>query len=216
VTLAADWVTISALATAAGTLVLALATFGSVRSANRAARVAERSLLEGLRPLLLGSKLDDPAQKIGFVDDKWFLAEGGRGIAEVGDSAVYLAIPLRNVGSGIAVLHGWTFYATEDLAAGGVRDHRDPSEFIRLTRDLYIPVNDVGFWQGAFRDPASPDFGEARDAVERRIVLIVDLLYGDYEGGQRTITRFALRPLDAEGWTVTTARHWNIDRDDPR
>ena len=215
-TLAADWVTISALATAAGTLVLALATFGSVRSANRAARVAERSLLEGLRPLLLGSKLDDPAQKIGFVDDKWFLAEGGRGIAEVGDSAVYLAIPLRNVGSGIAVLHGWTFYATEDLAAGGVRDHRDPSEFIRLTRDLYIPVNDVGFWQGAFRDPASPEFAEARDAVERRIVLIVDLLYGDYEGGQRTITRFALRPLDEDGWTVTTARHWNIDRDDPR
>ena len=138
-TLAADWVTISALATAAGTLVLALATFASVRSANRAARVAEQSLLEGLRPLLLASKLDDPPQKIGFVDDKWFIAEGGRGIAEVGDSAVYLAIPLRNVGSGIAVLHGWTFYATEELSSGGLRDHADPSEFIRLTRDLYIP-----------------------------------------------------------------------------
>jgi len=216
VTLAADWVTISALATAVGTLVLALATFASVRSANRAARVAERSLLEGLRPLLLGSKLDDAPQKIGFVDDKWFLAEGGRGIAEVSDSVVYLAIPLRNVGSGIAVLHGWTFYATEELRVDGVRDHRDPSEFIRLTRDLYIPVNDVGFWQGAFRDPASPEYAEARDAVERRIVLIIDLLYGDYEGGQRTITRFALRPLDEDGWTVTTARHWNIDRGDPR
>ena len=215
-TLAADWVTISALATAAGTLVLALATFASVRSANRAARVAEQSLLEGLRPLLLAAKLDDPPQKIGFVDDKWFIAEGGRGIAEVGDSAVYLAIPLRNVGSGIAVLHGWTFYATEELSSGGLRDHADPSEFIRLTRDLYIPVNDVGFWQGAFRDPDSREFAEARDAVERRIALIIDLLYGDYEGGQRTITRFALRPLDAEGWTVTTARHWNIDRDDPR
>ena len=215
-TLAADWVTISALATAVGTLVLALATFASVRSANRAARVAERSLLEGLRPLLLGSKLDDAPQKIGFVDDKWFLAEGGRGIAEVSDSVVYLAIPLRNVGSGIAVLHGWTFYATEELRVDGVRDHRDPSEFIRLTRDLYIPVNDVGFWQGAFRDPASPEYAEARDAVERRIVLIIDLLYGDYEGGQRTITRFALRPFDEDGWTVTTARHWNIDRDDPR
>ena len=215
-TLAADWVTISALATAAGTLVLALATFASVRSANRAARVAEQSLLEGLRPLLLASKLDDPPQKIGFVDDKWFIAEGGRGIAEVGGSAVYLAIPLRNVGSGIAVLHGWTFYATEELSSGGLRDHADPSEFIRLTRDLYIPVSDVGFWQGAFRDPDSREFAEARDAVERRIALIIDLLYGDYEGGQRTITRFALRPLDAEGWTVTTARHWNIDRDDPR
>jgi hypothetical protein len=213
---AADWVTISALATAAGTLVLALATFASVRSANRAARVAERSLLEGLRPLLLGAKPDDPPQKIGFVDDKWFRAERGLGIAEVADSAVYLAIPLRNVGSGIAVLHGWTFDATEELRSGGLRDHADVSEFIRLTRDLYIPVNDVGFWQGAFRDPDSPEFVEARDAIERRIVLIIDLLYGDHEGGQRTITRFALRPFSEEGWTVTTARHWNIDRDDPR
>jgi hypothetical protein len=33
----ADWVTISALATAGGTLILAVATFASVRSANRAA-----------------------------------------------------------------------------------------------------------------------------------------------------------------------------------
>ena len=39
-----EWVTISSLATAAGTLVLAVATFASVRSANHAARVAERVL----------------------------------------------------------------------------------------------------------------------------------------------------------------------------
>src|SRR5213595_3800281 len=100
----ADWVTISALASAGGTLVLAGATFSSVKSANRAARVAERSLMAGLRPLLLPSKLDDPPQKVGFADDKWVVAEGGGGVAEVGDSAIYLVIPLRNVGAGIAVL----------------------------------------------------------------------------------------------------------------
>jgi len=48
----ADWATISALATAGGTLVLAVATFASVRSANRAARTAERSLLASMRPVL--------------------------------------------------------------------------------------------------------------------------------------------------------------------
>ena len=47
-----DWVTISALATAGGTLVLAAATFSAVRSSNRSARVAERALLAGLRPVL--------------------------------------------------------------------------------------------------------------------------------------------------------------------
>ena len=105
---ATDWVTISALATAGGTLVLAAATFASVRSANRAARVAERSLLAGLRPLLVPSKFDDPPQKVGFADDKWVVAEGGRGVAEVGDSAIYLVIPLRNVGAGI-----WSAAAVE-------------------------------------------------------------------------------------------------------
>ena len=39
-----DWTTVSSLATGVGTLVLAVATFASVRSANRAAHAAERSL----------------------------------------------------------------------------------------------------------------------------------------------------------------------------
>jgi hypothetical protein len=213
--IAADWVTISALATAGGTLVLALATFASVRSANRAARVAERSLLAGLRPVLLPSKVDDPPQKVEFVDDRWFSAEGGQGIAEVEESVVYLAIPLRNVGSGIAVLHGWSFFVAEQLGSH-LPGHRDPDQFVRLNRDLYVAAGGLGFWQGAFRDPASHEFAEAREGIERRRTLIVDVLYGDHEGGQRTITRFALRPADGGRWLVTAAHHWNLDRADPR
>jgi hypothetical protein len=56
----ADITTIAELGTAGGTLILAIATFGSVRSANRAARVAERSLQIGLRPLLVESRREDP------------------------------------------------------------------------------------------------------------------------------------------------------------
>ena len=209
--IATDWVTISALATAGGTLVLALATFASVRSANRAARVAERSLLAGLRPLLVPSKLDDPPQKIGFLDDKWLVAEGGRGVAEVTDSAIYLAMALRNVGAGIAVLHGWLFYPRLVQGDG----HPDPAEFTRLTRDIYVPVSDVGFWQGSFRDPSSTEFAEARAAIEARSDLTVELLYSDHEGGQRVISRFGLRPRE-DYWIAAAGRHWNIDREDPR
>ncbi len=64
-------------------------------------------------------------------------------------------------------------------------------EFNRLTRDIYIPVGDVGFWQGVFRDPASDAFGEAAGAIERRDGVTIDVLYGDREGGQRAITRSA-------------------------
>ena len=209
----ADWVTISALATAGGTLVLAGATFASVRSANRAARVAERSLLAGLRPLLMPSRLDDPPQKISFVDDKLLVAKGGDGAAEASSEAVYLAISLRNAGTGIAVLHGWRFRPERRLA-----DNNPPplEEFSRLTRDIYVPAGDVGFWQGAFRDPAAPEFAAAAAAIAARGMLTVDILYGDHEGGQRTISRFALLPRDDGGWIAAAARHWNVDRDDPR
>src|SRR5690349_5815796 len=97
--LATDWATISALATAGGTLVLAVATFASVRSANRAARAAERSLLAGLRPVVMSSRMDDPEQKIHFMDGKWVRVGGSRGAAEVTDEAIYLVASLRNVGS---------------------------------------------------------------------------------------------------------------------
>ena len=78
-----DWVTISALATAGGTLVLAVATFSSVRSANRAARAAERSLLAGLRPVLMPSRLQDPPQKVSFADQHWVQIGGGQAAFEV-------------------------------------------------------------------------------------------------------------------------------------
>ena len=210
--LAADWVTISALATAGGTLVLALATFASVRSANRAARVAERSLLLGLRPLLLPSKMDDPPQKVGFIDEKWLIVPPGSAVAEVGEQAIYLAMNVRNAGSGIAVLHGWSFDPDRQVN----EPHRPPEEFTRLTRDLYVPAGDVGFWQGAFRDPTAPEFAAAREAIDARRWLIVDLLYGDHEGGQRVISRFSMQPRDDGSWLAVVGRHWNVDAADPR
>jgi hypothetical protein len=209
----ADWVTISALATAGGTLVLAGATFASVRSANRAARVAERSLLAGLRPLLMPSRLDDPPQKITFVDEKFLAVKGGDGAAEASSEAVYLAISVRNAGTGIAVLHGWRFYPER---RAGDSDPPPLGEFSRLTRDIYVPAGDVGFWQGTFRDPVAPEFAAASAAIVARSPLSVDILYGDHEGGQRTISRFGLLPREDGGWIAVVARHWNVDRDDPR
>jgi hypothetical protein len=207
-----DWQTISALATGAGTLVLAAATFASVRSANRSARVAERTLLAGQRPLLVPSRLEDAPLKVGFADGKWMALPGGQGATETTDEAIYLAMSLRNVGTGIAVLHGWRLNGERPA------DERPPDAdaFTRLTRDLYISPGDTGFWQGTFRDPATPAFASAREAIEARAALAVDVLYGDFEGGQRMVTFFALTPRTDEGWIVTVARHWSIDGPDPR
>jgi hypothetical protein len=92
----------------------------------------------------------------------------------------------------------------------------DPDSFTRLTRDLSIASGDIGFWQGTFRDPTGPDFAVAKEAIESRVRLMVDILYGDFEGGQRMVTRFLLNPGADEGWIATVARHWNIDLPDPR
>jgi hypothetical protein len=215
----ADWVTISALASAGGTLVLAGVTVASVRSANRAARVAEQSLLAGQRPLLVNSRAEDSALKVGFHDDVWFHVPGGQGAASATDAAVYLVIAVRNVGTGIAVLHGW--HLDPDLQLGpDIPIVPTPLEgFTTLTRDLYVAPGDIGFWQGSFRDPRTAEFAAARRAVEAPQRMGVDILYGDFEGGQRVISRFMLTPRETEDgvrWIASVGRHWNVDRADPR
>jgi hypothetical protein len=208
-----DWVTISALATAAGTLVLALATFAAVRSANRSARVAERALLAGLRPMLMPSRLQDDTQKVGFADSHWLHVAGGQAAIEATGEVVYAAISVRNVGTGVAVMHGWRFQPEFVLSRG-----ETPSldEFTRLTRDLYIAAGELGFWQGAFRDPSAPAFAVAKAVADDHTAFTVEVLYGDVEGGQRMVTRFAMTPRTDGGWIGAVSRHWYIDMPDPR
>lgn len=210
----ADWPTIASLATAAGTLVLAAATFASVRSANRAARTAERSLLAGLRPLFLNSRLQDPEQKVGWQDEHFVRVAGGRAVIEEVDGTIYLAASLRNAGSGIGVLHGWI--AHPEWLGGEQQEHPEPEQFRRLTRDLYIAPGDIGFWQGAIRDPDDPERPALLGVIRRHERFTVDLLYGDYEGGQRTISRYVLSPVGDGGYLFAVGRHWNLDRAEPR
>jgi len=208
-----DWVVISSLATAGGTLVLAGATFAAVRSANRSARVTEPAPLAGLRPVLVPSRLEDPPQKVGFRDEHWFRVGGSRGVADVNDDGIFLAMAVRNVGNGLAVLDRWEFYPgvyTDELDAD-----RTPN-FHRLTRDLWVAAGDIGFWQGALRDPDEPGFDKVREVIVNHEPFTIDVLYGDHEGGQRTVSRFLLRPTKDGEWFATVGRHWNLDRADPR
>ncbi len=209
-----NWTVIAEICTAVGTLVLAVATFASVRSGNRSARLTERSLLDGTRPLILPSRPQDPEEKVGFADDHWVHVPGGRGSAEVIGDAVYLAIAIRNVGAGLAVLNAWKLYPDRSGLDG-----RQPTldGFHRLTRDLYIPSRDTGFWQGTFRDPTAAAFKEAAEIITAREPFAIDILYGDGEGGQRVVTRFNLIPSTIDGgWVAIVSRHWNLDRVDPR
>lgn len=208
-----NWTTVADLATAGGTLVLAVATFSSVRSGNRTARAAERSLLVGLRPLLMPSRFEDPPEKVSFGDNHWARVDGGHASVEVTDAAVYLTIGLRNVGSGIAVLHGWCLTSRR---LTGDDAHCELDGFTRQNRDIYVPAASTGFWQGALRDPAAPEFEAAASAIKEESPLTVELLYGDHEGGQRMISRFTLSHVHEGVWLSTVGRHWDVDRQGPR
>jgi hypothetical protein len=213
-----DWSTVASLATAGGTLVLAVATFASIRSANRsartadrAARTAERSLLAGQRPLLVNSRLQDPTQKTQYPEGVWLTAEGGKAALQVTSEVVYLAVSIRNAGTGLAVLHGWHLL----VGLQTERSHPPLEEFTLQNLDIFVAPGDVGLWLGALRDPAADIFRTARDAIEAGETLVLNLLYGDFEGGQRVITQFSLRHV-SEHWLTQATRHFNVDRPDPR
>lgn len=215
----ADTSTIASLATAGGTLILAVATFSATRSANRAARVSEQALKVGLRPVLFNARPQDPAQKVGYADDHWLRLRDGFAAAQFVGENLYLAIPLRNVASGLAVLHGWHLQPGRPGVETPLPQIED---FRRLQRDLYVPAGDVSFWQAALRDPGDPLYGPVKEAILARTGVTVEILYGDHEGGQRTVTRFFIVPraqtADEEPWLwmCSTSRHWNLDRADPR
>jgi hypothetical protein len=212
--LAVDWTTISSLATGGGTLVLAVATFSAVRSSNRSARIAEAALQEQRRPVLAPSRLEDPKQKIMFLEGHWVSALGGRAAVEHTDGTVYLAVSLRNVGSGIAVCQGWTV-RPGSASSGNLPTHAPLDEFRLQSRDLYVPAGDIGMWQGALRHPDDATRAQVAAAIDAGQPITLELLYSDQIGRQRAISRFALVPA-SDAWLVSLNRHWYLDWEGPR
>ena len=212
--LATDWPTISSLVTGGGTLVLAVATFAAVRSANRSARIAETALQEQRRPLLAPSRLDDSMQKLMFVDRHWVSAAGGRGVADHVDGNVYLAISLRNVGSGIGVCQGWvvraglsTFPCRAGARAAGGLPRPDARPLHPGRRHRHVA--------GGASQPGRPR-ARRNGGGDRRPRAADDRAALHRPGGlQRTITRFSLIPT-TESWLASMTRHWYLDWDGPR
>jgi hypothetical protein len=212
-----DWASVG---TAIGTLVLAVATFAAVRSGNRSARIAERALRAGLRPVLVPGGREDPDERVLFADGRTLEVGGGRATVEEADDVIYLALPISNVGSGLALLLGYRLEAqtAEEVRLdplGPARHRRgdarpDLSTLRPQQRDLYIPPGRVGFWQAALRDPSDTLHAATLEAVRTSGRLTVDLLYGDHEGGQPSLTRFVLLP-DGPGWRCDVTRHWSLD-----
>ena len=93
---------------------------------------------------------------------------------------------------------------------------RATKEFRPQTLDLYVPAGDTGYWLGAVRRPDDPFRGGLDDGFRAGEMFTIDLLYGDHEGGQRTISRFILPREDDGQRRCRVVRHWLLDGADPR
>ena len=184
---------------------LAAATFSAVRSSNRSARIAEEAFQVNLRPVLVTSRLDDPMQKIRWVDDHWARLEGSQASVELVDGSIYLAISVRNVGLGPR--GDLRMVGLDRAGPGNDVPHAAPEDFRMQTRDLYIAAGDIGFWQAAIREAEDPDYAALSRDIRDVQPFTIDLLYGDHEGGQRTITRFGMIPC-RRTTTPSGSRSW--------
>jgi hypothetical protein len=158
--------------------------------------------------LLVQARLEDPPQKVMFAEGHWARAEGSGAVVDFDDGNLFLALTLRNVGAGIAVLQGWYVWPRRPTMDD---PHPEPDEFRPHVRDMYIPAGDVGMWQGALRDPDDEVRNRVLGVRESREIFAVDLLYTDQVGGQRTISRFAIVPAGEDAWLNNVVRHWNLD-----
>jgi hypothetical protein len=206
----ADAATIASLATAGGTLVLAVATFASTRSANRSARIAARVLDINLRPVLIPAHEWDKSERVTFGDDEIVQLRGGMAAVEARGENLYFAAQLRNVGGGLAVLTSWWMVSDPRPDLDTMPDLAD---FNAQQRHLLVPPGDVGYWQGAIRE-ADSDRGDRLalcGAINQRQRLALFLRYADIDGGHDTLTRFTLMPDDDGGWIFGIGRHWSLD-----
>ena len=169
-----------------------------------------------LRPVLVSSRLEDPVQKMRWIGDHWSRVGGSQASVEVGRR--------EHVHRGLAAQRGpgWRCCSAGVLIEGAYTDvpHADPGAVPDADRDL-LASGDVGFWQAAIRDTAEPGYAGLSRAIPEMQPFTLELLYGDHEGGQRTITRFGLvaaRIGDGDDlrWFPSTERHWPLDRPDPR
>jgi hypothetical protein len=144
-------------------------------------------------------------------------------VVEDVDGVVYLAMLIRNVGSGMAIIDAWDPIPGQMFPKdgwGAIEDFRPQS------RALWIAPGDVAFWQGALRDKTD-ELQRAISAAVADGAITVDLLYLDHEGGQRTVSRFSLIRREAypaggddpesdgagrrDDWWVSLAMHRNLE-----
>ena len=184
----ADTSTIASLATAGGTLVLAMATFSSTRSANRSAAHHRAGAQGGAAPGAVQRSSAGSA------------AEGRIRATITGSCCATGSRPCRSprrtcISRSRCAMSppGWPCCTAGTFGPSGWRrTPRRPRSrsFAGSRATCMCPPATSASGRRRYAIPAMPLYEPLREAIAARSAICVDILYGDHEGGQRTITRF--------------------------
>ena len=162
------------------------------------------------------SRLQDPMQKIRWMDNHWAHLDGGQGSAELVDGSIYLAISVRNVGSGLAVPIGWSVSSRAGRCRGAARRSQlvsdaDPGSLHRAQRRRLLACRHPGDRRPRLRMVDQVTEG-ARTLHDRTA------LWGPRgrPAHDQPIRDDPAAVGDETRWYPSVARHWNLDRPDPR
>jgi hypothetical protein len=184
--------------------------------------VAEQSLQMNLQPVLVTSRPEDPSERVTFREGMVIEAPAGGAYVDEFDGNMFVVLPLRNVGNGLAVLRAGHVALAEVVelrlqaqgADGPTAWPAARSEYRDLQRDLYVPPGERGYWQIGVRGSDDPFHAALAKAIADRQRLIVTLLYTDHLGGHRSKTQFVLTPVDDGAWFASVIRHKGIASDE--
>ena len=173
--------------------------------------------------MLVTSRLEDPEQKIRWIDDHWALLEGSQGVASSWSTA---SVVSRHLGAQRGPGPG------RDLRVGGAAGVPAQSPDCPSRGGRGLPARrrgtstslagDIGFWQAppSARPDRSGSTRIIRTCIEEVEPFTIEVLYGDTRG--RSADDHPLRddpqgtPGTRRKWFPAVARHWNLDRPDPR
>jgi len=207
------------------TTLLAIVTFALVCATYLMAQTAKRQFGRQLLPILIPSRIRDPIRKVYFSNNTWQMLYGDQVLVDSVDT-LYVAIPLRNIGSGTAVVRGLSIpdVGPDDDAL----PRRRPSlkNLIAAKTDLLLGPGDISHLS---IDSEAQTADRQRHALQTQVERIdrdsgvyLDILHCDHVRRQHNITRIELAQVSEKSSSSGTTsgaehiaravKHWPLRR----
>jgi hypothetical protein len=192
------WVAVGTLLLAAATGFLAWQTRRDVAAASetaeaalRSVEIAERALSVGIRPVVTDIEPREPAAEV---------------VVWPNLRNIEINVPLRNVGSGLALLGGPTL----EIELAEYTHLRSVALHTALPGGESSRIDFVLEWDNAIR--ASQEFNRLHSEIKQ---FAAEVPYTDMNGDQPTRTRALVRLHDGEDWYVDQIELFHGDDDQP-